>query len=451
MFLNNFIMMIIIIQKILNQQILIDEIFKTSYEIDTISLQQCEKYNKENFHFQGKPIYIEDIVDEKDVKDSYDNNFIYISKEDKIKYIKLFPESSLFIISDSIQENLISKYKGYCFIRKNINYRNKLFFAIIGKNASNNYLYFVIKILWNLFMINLVLMTISFIKSCSLLDYHKKIYCYKFSKYMLIFSNFLPLTCLLIGQIFWIYIFYSITKAYLLSNLILFLMGYNILHLNKEKNVFFKISIIIFVYEIFLSFIFIYIVYFFPNLNNNYLFFGKTCLESLSLLVFTIYSFFETFVPFYLKFKLEEKLKSNIYLIYKPKIIFYGKILLYSFLYSIAFLVLYYIMIEFKVTYLAESFYYIYYFKIAMEMIFIIMLGILFFPFKVSFLFFITFDLDNLYGTYFYSKIETNNVNISLLTKKKLKKKHYPIVLIQPFTNDNKIMNKIHVGLINRK
>ena len=122
--------MIIIIQKILNQQILIDEIFKTSYEIDTISLQQCEKYNKENFHFQGKPIYIEDIVDEKDVKDSYDNNFIYISKEDKIKYIKLFPESSLFIISDSIQENLISKYKGYCFIRKNINYRNKLFFAL---------------------------------------------------------------------------------------------------------------------------------------------------------------------------------------------------------------------------------------------------------------------------------------------------------------------------------
>ena len=73
---------------------------------------------------------------------------------------------------------------------------------------------------------------------------------------------------------------------------------------------------------------------------------------------------------------------------------------------------------------------------------------------KISIFYFIRISFAQIFGSIFYSKIDEKKVNISKLTKNVLKdtlsKEKYPIILINPFSKDNNIMNSLLIGYIDK-
>ena len=106
----------------------------------------------------------------------------------------------------------------------------------------------------------------------------------------------------------------------------------------------------------------------------------------------------------------------------------------------------------------AKVFYYNYYFKIILEMFYGFLFAVIFFPMKVSFLYFlpIYFDYENIK---YISEINNNEkeMNITKLSKKLIQKEFQGksksdllIVFINPFYNKNSLFNNLHVGIFEK-
>ena len=172
----------------------------------------------------------------------------------------------------------------------------------------------------------------------------------------------------------------------------------------------------------------------------------------LVLLLYTIKCIKLNFIPFYRQYQFEKRRKTFFAIGYKLKIIIYLKILIFTIIYCLVFILLPFIEIIYSLNKYAEAFYYNYYFNVGCEMFLGFILSIMYFPIKISFLFYLPVYYD--YNSRrFVAKISKENEkinDISNLTKNALKnhkKENMPIVLISPYSDKN-IYNKLHVGSI---
>ena len=81
----------------------------------------------------------------------------------------------------------------------------------------------------------------------------------------------------------------------------------------------------------------------------------------------------------------------------------------------------------------------------------------MFFPYKTSILYFIPvqYDYDDIKFIVKIRKETEEKLNISALKKKVLnneyKKKEYPLVLIGPYTQTDKVFNNLHLGFVDKR
>ena len=263
-----------------------------------------------------------------------------------------------------------------------------------------------------------------------------------------IFINFFLLSSIL----------YSLYKSYILIHIIFLLNGYSILNYNyftlKQRK---KYWLLLFLIEFILDLFFEYIIYFIPSINNYYLFLIKSFFEHCTILVVTIISFCNNFNRLFKQYKFDRRLRTILTIGYRIKVIIYGKVILFSFLYSIAFILLYLIEMIYSIYLTTFSFYYNYAFNIGLEMFFGILLSIFFSSFKISFLFYypIYYDYDSLRFSAKIKECKEKEFKISNLKKNMIKneyqKKEYPLILINPFTKTDNVFKDFHIGMVEKK
>ena len=201
-----------------------------------------------------------------------------------------------------------------------------------------------------------------------------------------------------------------------------------------------------------ISFIFLYLIPF----NNFYLFAIKNWIYNILLLIFTIKSIKNKLMPLYRQLRFEQLLRTFFAIGYKAKLIIFIKVILFSLLYSLTFIILPFLQSIYINKY-EKAFHINYYINIACEMSFSIILAILFYPTKITIFFYlpVIYDYNSRYFSTKISKTNEKINNFSNLTKKDLKKKYspkrIPIVLIKPFNIKNNSYNDIFIGIVEDK
>ena len=162
------------------------------------------------------------------------------------------------------------------------------------------------------------------------------------------------------------------------------------------------------------------------------------------------------FISLYKHYRLERRIRTILTLAYKYKLIIYTKVIIYSFLYSLGFIIISFMIISSHSKDDKEE--YIFYLNIALELFFSIIFAILFFPLRNSLFYYFEVNYDYNSIT-FVAQIKLNNeknMKISNLKQKRMKneylKHQYPLVLVEPFTKTNNLLNgpNIHVGIVKR-
>ena len=167
--------------------------------------------------------------------------------------------------------------------------------------------------------------------------------------------------------------------------------------------------------------------------------------------------FFSNFINLYKQYRLERiRMRTILTLAYKYKLIIYSKVFIFSFLYRLAFIIVKFIQIKYKNV--EDGFLYIYFMDISLEIIFAIILSIIFFPLKHSTYFEIEFH--NNINMYFLTEIKKDkekNLQINNLNKRNMKvkylKKEYPLALLEPYAKTNNFINDchMHIGIVKNK
>ena len=450
--------------KINNHEILLDNLFNKNYKSNVLSMEFCQQNNFDSFHYRGKPVNIKEINNTYSIgkidKNKYD--FVYLSDAKYLKYTNLFPDSTIFLIPSQFYKNDTLFDKTNCFLELYMSIKdNNFYYIIIGKYADEKVMNLVIKYILILFFILFFMVLIVYVR-LFFLKIEQEIYVYNYCRIVVIVSNILPITCILLQQLLLSYILYSLYKSYIIINLIVLVNGFSIIYNDYNNDSLTKLAkfiIYLFVFNSITSMFFIYIIYFIPQLNNHYLFLIRDIIENIILLAFIIKAIIKILMPLYRQFRIENGLGNILAKSYKIKLVFHGKIVAFSLLYSIGFILFPFIEMKYNVHNYAKVFYYNYYFKIILEMFFGILFVVLFFPMKVSFLYFLPlyFDYENIK---YISEINNNEkeMDISNLTKSLIQKEFQgknksilPIVLVNPFYNKNSLFNNLHVGIFEKQ
>lgn len=436
-----------------------DKIFNKNYKSNVLSMEFCQQNNYDSFHLRGKPINFKEIINTNSMENLNENkyNFIYLPEEKYLEYAKLFPDSTTFLIPNQFYTNDSLFDKTNCFLELYMNIKeDSFYYIIIGKYADEKVMNFVIKYIF-IFFIILFFMILIVLGRLFYLKNEQEIYVYNFCRIIAILSSVIPLTCILLHQLLLSYILYSLYKSYIILNLIFLVNGFTIIYNNYSLNRLAKFIIYLFIFNSITSMFFIYIIYFIPKLNNHYLFVIRDIIEHMILLAFIVKAFIKIFLPLYRQFRIENALANRLGKSYKIKLIFHGKIIAFSLLYSIGFILFPFIEMIYNIHNYAKVFYYNYYFKIILEMFYGILFVVIFFPTKVSFLYFlpIYFDYENI--KYISEINNEKEMNISNLVKNLIKKEFngksksiLPIVLVNPFYTKNTLFNNLHVGILEK-
>ena len=446
-----------------NNEILMDNIFNRNCKSNVLSMEFCRQNNFDSFHFRGNPINIKEINNTYFLNNKCINqyNFVYLSEEKYLQYTDLFPDSTIFLIPSLFYtKNSLSK-KTNCFLELHMNIKdNTFYYIIIGKYAEEKVMNLVIKYIFILFFI-LFFMVLIIIARFFYLKIEQEIYIYNYYRLVVILLNIIPITCILLHQLLLSYTLYSLYKSFIIINLIFLVNGFSIIYNDYNDYTVTKLTkfiIYLFLFNAITSIFFIYIIYFIPQLNNYYLFLIRNIIEHIILLVFIIKSLIKIFIPLYRQFRIENELRNILAKSYKIKLIFHGKIIAFSFLYSVGFILFPFIEMLYNVHNYAKVFYYNYYYKIILEMFYGFLFAVIFFPMKVSFLYFlpIYFDYENIK---YISEINNNekDMNITKLSKKLIQKEFQGksksdllIVFINPFYNKNSLFNNLHLGIFEK-
>ena len=171
--------------------------------------------------------------------------------------------------------------------------------------------------------------------------------------------------------------------------------------------------------------------------------------------------FINNFISLYKQYRLERRIGTILTLSYKYKLIIYSKVYIFSILYCLSFIILHLILVATrfnKYEEYEESRFYVYCINMGLELFFIIIFAIIFFPLRNSLFYYFEVNYDYNSIT-FVSQIKSsteNNMKMSNLKPKILKDKYlkheFPLVLVEPFTKTNNLFNdvNIHVGIVKK-
>jgi hypothetical protein len=241
-------------------------------------------------------------------------------------------------------------------------------------------------------------------------------------------------------------IFHSFFKSYILINLKFLLDGNSILDENREA-LYKKYLLLCFIFDGSLNLIFDYIVFFIPSINNIYLFVIKSLVEHIGLLLYTIKSYKSKYIPLIRH--------RNLINYFDENIMIYKKVLIFSFLYSCVFIGFQFYKIILLYDYV-DAFYFNYILNVCIELLFVLISMIIFYPQKITGDFIIPnyYHYNNNNNRIYNAQItnEENKLNISNLNKNILKneykKNNIPLILINPFSKSNNAFDYINVGKI---
>ena len=433
--------------------ILLDKLFKNNYEIEDLSMKYCPQYDEDSLLFKGKPENIKDILNSNKNNNLEKYKYVYITDKKYLKEVTLFPHSTKFFVLESIANSALFN-ENYCYFEIKMKFSNykTLYYIIVGKEITKDNEELIIAILIIFFLITNIFVIMLNIKSCCLSPF-EQIFHYDFTKAAISLANACAISCTLITHDLLSYLMYSFYKSYIIINLFFLVDGFTTVHYDYIGScIFFKHLLYFFLFDSLSSIFFLYIVFFIPSLSNFYFFALKNWILHLVLLLYTIKCIKLKFIPLYRQYQFEKRRKTFFVIGYKLKIIIYLKILIFTIIYCLVFILLPFIEIIYSLNKYAEAFYYSYYFNAGCEMFLGFILSIMYFPVRISFLYNLPVYYD--YNSRrFVAKISKENEkinDISNLTKntlKKHKKENMPIVLISPYSDKN-IYNKLHIGSV---
>jgi len=378
--------------------------------------------------------------------------FVYLpNKEHLFKYLDFFPEKTLFFTDFLVDYNKIKK--NICHIKID-DYSSYKYYYLIMAESKLSYLLFPIILF--IFYINGVFIN-RYDSNNRNLIYFRTIFFYNFAQKINIYTIGISISAITIYYFLPSYIIYSVYKSYVVISLMFILEGLSIIHFNESKKIFKKYFLIFFLFDVIVSLISIYIVYFIPFLDNFYLLHLKSIIEHVAFLI-VIFIFFKTkFIHLYKQYLLEKRLGTILSVSYKLKTTIYLKIMIFSIIYSISFIIMPFIeKIYIKIDNIAENFYLDYFFTICMEMFFSIVISLILSPPEFSLCLFLPIIID--YNRFkFEAKIkeeQKDDLNITNVTQNLLQSeyqgKQYPIILINPFGKTNNVFDDLHVGKIKK-
>lgn len=378
--------------------------------------------------------------------------YIYFDTMDKLKqYIDYIPKTTLIFSSFPIYYTEINR--DICFVK--IKKWSKYHYIYI---TDNKFTYLALPLIFCYVYITIAIEVYrGYKESLRVLSTYRNIYFYKFVTYIILLSIPISLSYVTIYYFLISYLFYSIYKSYLLINLILLLQGFSIIHFNHTEIKYIKYISIIFLFDFLMSLISEYIVYFFPTVNNFYLFHLKSIIEHVTLLIITFVYFHAKYVHMYKQYMLEKRLGTILSRTYQIKMIIYIKINIFSLVYCSIFIILPFIELFYiKIDNCVETFYINYFITICIELFLNIALSVLLRPQDLTLYFFLPTIFD--YNTFkFEVKIKNNcedKLNISNLTHNLLEnefgEKDYPLIFITPYGKTNKVFNSLVAGSIEK-
>ena len=168
--------------------------------------------------------------------------------------------------------------------------------------------------------------------------------------------------------------------------------------------------------------------------------------------------FLKNFKKLYRYYRLEKRMRKILTIYFKYKLLIYSKVFIFALLYSLGFITINLIQIIFHINYFIDGFFYIYYMNVALELLFGNILCIIFFPTKISFLYYLRINI-NFTEFIFFGEIrrgKEKKMKLSKLKKNILKEEYlkyeYPLILINPFAKTDKAFKgkHIHIGLVKR-
>ena len=453
---NKYIIIFLLLLKFISinsSYVLIDRMFKKISIQSPTCFNRNDKFNK----YRGTIINFDDIEKNLDINnnnilsENITNHFLYFSDKEKFKrYINFIPDSTLLFTSFSIDYNEIKRT--ICYIE--LEQLTKYHYIFISERKLT---YLTLPLIFCFCYISSFPISIYDGYNESLREFtsYKKVYFYKVAKFSILLSLGIAISSVTIYYFLFSYILYSIYKSYLLMNLILLLEGFSIIHFNSSEKYFKKYVLIIFTFDFLTSIFSEYIVYFLPFLDNFFLFHFKSLVEHSILLVLIFVFFHKKYIPIYKQYSLEKRLGTILARGYRIKKVIYQKIMIFSIAYCLSFIIIPFIeYLIFKIDNCVEEFYVSYFISICMELAFNIALAIIFYPQDLTVYYFLPTIFD--YNTFkFEVKIKNkfeDQLNISKLTRSLLndeyKEKEYPILLITPFCQTNKVFSSLKVGLI---
>ena len=455
-----------ILPKEIAYRIMIDKFFKQSVN-DKLDFYNCkQKESEKNLHYRGRPKKMSEIIknEKLDINLLNKSNIkikkykaVFINYQSELDYIYFFPNSTIFFVNSNNNPSGGNEKvfdSNYCFFL-DYNYafdKIKNYYIIINKEINEVYISLIIVSLVIFFIFGLFFI-ISFAGSSCCLKFSLPIYVFNFANLSIVYSYIVLFTCALFLVCYFSSIIYSVFKSYILFHIIILLNGYSIIHNDYTFKQKFKFGFYIFLFEEISTLIFTYIMFFIPSLDNFYLFFTRNILEYFLLLLYMVKMIKLNGYRLYRQYKLERRLRTLLTITYKIKFIIYLKILIFTFLYCLTFIVFHIILIASKINYYIDGFLYYHLIIIGIESFFTIILSIIFFPSKISIMYYfpVKYDYDSLKFIGEIKQDKKSDMNFSKLTKKicnKYKQKDYPIALISPFTKTDNPFKDFHFGLV---
>ena len=447
---------------------LIDRLYGNIY-ISSVEALNCPKINMNDFDYRGMPDNVFNILDKYKISD-FSNikiegyKLVYIPDiENNYNLVKIFPKSTIILVYDNTHHTTTKKeyFENHCFFLINI------FYGYEGGNPYDNrkniyYLVLDNKYQSNLYNLNLFLVSFFIPILFIVLGYYsyrlyffifyKKIHFYILTQRIILLSILLILSGFFLETALICIIIHSLFKSYLLINLVFLLNGYSIITFESNKKIYFIYLICIFLFDSVFNIIFEYIIYYLPKIDNFYFFIVKSLIEHIILLEYSIRSYKENYTHLYRQYEFELRLKTILASIYKIKLSIYIRIIIFSFIYSISFIVFQIIKLFYLHHYI-NSFYFCYYINSCIEIFFVLLLVIIFFPKNLGLFYYIPVIFDyqtNAFIVLLKDKKE-NELKISNLNKNILKngyKTEYPLIFINPFSKSKNMFKDLHIGEI---
>ena len=446
--------------------------FNAKYDLDIKNMKEDLINNK--MSYTG---IIEDY--EKILIDSKDN-YLNIKKEKhpivsitdscSFENIEYFSTDTIFIIDTKCATNdIYLNYSDYIFYSLNMDDRylkvlkkDKYLFVKIGKGPDS----FINLFLGILYGFNLISSIISFQitkRKIKKLEFINRLPIYLFLKmldFFIIYFNFFNIFLLFqkdsFFDIIYEYLFLlmkSYLKAFIYVIILLILQGWmtiDFLIVIKFK----KYFITLFLYDLLIPVFFNLSLYFIVITSKLNFYFLKNGIEFFLIILFTIYCIKKKLIPLYKQINYERRKRSILVecLEFKYKKLF--RIYLFLGIFFILMLIISFIEYQLIHVYFYDYYYhYIFFFLYAL--ILDVFLNVIFYTKKLPLLYYfnIIFNYEEEFCLIADIAEHKNELNISNLTSKSLKKEKHPIVFINPFSSekDKFLSNKISLGFVQKE